>query len=94
MQLLPLMRLCGVHSPLIRVLSQIKNSKPTYVIMTSNIDWWGPSIINGEYLLTGQEEIPKASSHGSGTKYDHASGNYCNDNIVVNAQVLTTMHVT
>ena len=58
-----------------------------HVIMTSDVDW-DPSILDGEYPLTGQEEFLDASMYDNGTAFD-ASGDYRNRSLGATARVST-----
>ena len=55
-----------------------------HVIMTSDVDW-DPSILDGEFPLTGEEEFFDASAYNNGTNFD-AQGNYRLGTIVASAR--------
>ena len=56
--------------------------------MTSDVDW-DPSVLDGEYPLTGNEESLDATTYDNGTAFD-ASGYYRNRTLVATAHVLPT----
>ena len=57
-----------------------------HVVMTSDVDW-DPSILDGDFPLTGEEVFYEASAYDNGTNFD-VHGNYRKGTIVASARVI------